>query len=153
MDGRYLMQVLVAVGKACKPNSPYPRRAWTRVYPIYGVPEFGDALGVLVRHGYLDRDGNQIKPSAKGYHSIYAWKARRKELRARPIMWTRLVWDVGTAQEEYISVPDGSDAVGAPHCRAIGNRRVSARPSRPTAKKMTAIETARWLTEQGVRGS
>ena len=60
MDGRYLMQVLIAVGKACKPNSPYPRRAWTRVYPIYGVPEFGDALGALVRHGYLDRAGPMI---------------------------------------------------------------------------------------------
>lgn len=130
-DGRYLMQVLVAIGRQCKPNSPYSGRAWTKVAPIYGVPEFGDALGALVRHGYLERAScNWIKPSAKGYARIAAWKTQRLLLRARPILYDRLVWDVSTAQEEYISVPTGRDALGAAHCRDIGNRRGSARPSR-----------------------
>lgn len=130
-NGRYLMQVLVAIGKGCKPNSPKRYRAWMKVAPIYGIPEYGDALGALVRyHLLLRRPGNFVKPSVKGYERIAAWKTMRRALRARPILYDRLIWDVGTAQEEYISVPDGSDAVGAPHCRAIGNRRASTRPSR-----------------------
>lgn len=131
MNGRYLLQVLVAVAKGCRPNSPYAARAWLRVFPIHGLPEFGDALGALVRHGYLLRGPcNTVKPSEKGYECVTGWKRQRAALRARPVLYDRLIWDVGTAQEEYISVPDGSGAGNAPHCRVIGNRRVSPRPSR-----------------------
>lgn len=45
----YQMQILVVVGKGCRPNSPKPARAWMQVKPISGLPEFGNALSALLR--------------------------------------------------------------------------------------------------------
>lgn len=89
----YHMQVLVTVAKHCKPNSPKPWRAWTRVEPIYGVPEFGNALGSLVRQGLLMRDGYRVKPSPAGYQVVALYRANRRELRKRPILFSPLVWE------------------------------------------------------------
>jgi hypothetical protein len=93
MDG-YEMQVLLAVAKGCKPNSPYPERAWLRVKPLWGTPEFGNALSALVRKGLLQRKhGYRVKPTPEGYAVVYRIKAQRKAMRERPVLFTRRVWD------------------------------------------------------------
>lgn len=90
----YQMQILLEVAKGCKPNSPYPGRAWVRVKPLWRHPEFGDVLCVLIRKGLLQRKhGFRVKPTAEGYSVIYQLKAQRQALRARPALFTRLVWD------------------------------------------------------------
>lgn len=90
----YEMQILVAVGKACKPNSPKPERAWARMHPISGVPEFGDALSALIRQGLLERrHGYRAKPSGAGYKLIAEYKAYRRELKRRPVLFTHVMWE------------------------------------------------------------
>lgn len=90
----YQMQVLVAIGKGCKPNSPKRHRAWMEVRPLYGVPEFGNALSSLVRAGLLQRGvGYRVKPSVAGYRLILQWRIRRRELKLRPVLFDRCIWD------------------------------------------------------------
>ena len=93
LDG-YEMQILVVVAKNCKPNSPKPERAWWRPYPVYGIPEFGTALSVLIRDGYLLRKhGYRVKPSVTGFKLVNDWKAYRKELKRRPILYDQIIWE------------------------------------------------------------
>lgn len=90
----YQMQVLVAVGKGCKPSGPKRHRAWIEVRPLYGVPEFGNALSSLVRAGLLQRGvGYRLKPSAAGYRLIGQWRVYRYERRCRPVLFDRCIWD------------------------------------------------------------
>jgi hypothetical protein len=90
----YDVQILVAVGKACKPNSPKPERAWTRVRPLSGVPEFGDALSRLIRQGLLQRKhGYRVKPSTAGYEVIAQYKMHRLELKRRPVLFSQICWE------------------------------------------------------------
>jgi len=92
LDG-YHVQVLVAVARGCKPNSPYPYRAWLKVKPLHGVPEFGNALGALVREGFLLRERLRVKPSVKGYDLFASWKTHRRELKRRPILYDQVIWE------------------------------------------------------------
>ena len=88
------MQVLVSVGKNCRPNSPKPDRAWMQAKPISGLPEFGDALSALLRAGLLQRKSrHRVKPSPDGYALIYQWKAYRRDLKLRPVLYDRCIWD------------------------------------------------------------
>lgn len=90
----YQMQILVAIGKGCKPNSPKRHRAWMEVQPLYGVPEFGNALSGLVRAGLLQRGvGYRVKPSVAGYRLIGQWRVYRHEMKRRPILYDRCMWD------------------------------------------------------------
>lgn len=90
----YEIQVLVAVGKACKPNSPKPERAWTKVMPLYGIPEFGDALSKLRRAGLLlCKHGFKVQPSPTGYRVIARCKIYRREMKRRPVLFNRCIWD------------------------------------------------------------
>jgi hypothetical protein len=89
----YHLQVLVCIAKHCKPNSPKPRRAWTYVEPIYGVPEFGNALSSLVRQGLLIRNGYRVKPSQAGYMVVGHYRAYRRELRKRPLLFAPIIWE------------------------------------------------------------
>lgn len=90
----YQMQVLVAIGRGCKPNSPKRHRAWTQVEPLYGIPRFGDTLSALVRAGLLERGiGYRVKPTAAGYRIIGLWRVRRYEMKLRPVLFARCIWD------------------------------------------------------------
>ena len=90
----YELQLLVAIGKGCRPNSPKPYRAWCQVVPLPGIPQYGNTLAALVRAGLLHRGkGFSVKPSAKGYALIGRWKVHRYELKQRPILYDRIVWD------------------------------------------------------------
>jgi hypothetical protein len=90
----YEMQILILVATNCRPNSLKPERAWWKPTPIYGVPEFGTALSVLLRGGLLLRKhGYRVKPSPTGYMVIGQWRARRLQLRQRPILYDRIIWD------------------------------------------------------------
>ena len=92
LDGSHV-QVLVAVVRGCKPNSPYPERAWLKVKPLRGVPEFGNALSALIREGFLCRKhGFRVKPSPGGYDLFQQWKAHRRELKRRPILFDQIIW-------------------------------------------------------------
>jgi hypothetical protein len=91
-DG-YDIQVLVAVAKACRPNSPKPERAWTKVFPLPGIPEFGNTLSALVRRRLLQRKSfDRLKPSPAGYALVGEWKANRRDLRARPVVYDLLTF-------------------------------------------------------------
>lgn len=90
----YQMQILLEVARGCKPNSPKPERHWFRARPIYGTPEFGNALSALIRRGLLQRKhGFRVKPTAEGYALVYRMKAYRQTMRERPALFTRRVWD------------------------------------------------------------
>jgi hypothetical protein len=90
----YDMQILIVVAKACKPNSPKPDRVWWKPYPVYGIPEFGNALSRLIRDGYLlRRHGYRVKPSPAGYKLVNDWKIRRRELKSRPIIYDPIIWE------------------------------------------------------------
>lgn len=93
LDG-YPVQVLVTVAKECRPNSPKPERAWMRAMPMRGIPEFGNALSALLRDGLLQRKhGFRVKPSPAGYALVGQWKAYRRELRVRPILFDPVRFD------------------------------------------------------------
>jgi hypothetical protein len=90
----YEIQILVLVAKNCRPNSPKPERAWWKPTPLYGVPEFGTALSVLLRDDLLLRKhGYRVRPSVTGYKLVGQWKAYRHELQRRPILFDRCMWD------------------------------------------------------------
>lgn len=90
----YQMQILVLVGKNCRPNSPKPERAWWKPTPLYGVPEFGTALSVLLRDDLLLRKhGYRVKPSPAGYAMIGQWRIYRQELKRRPVLYGRCIWE------------------------------------------------------------
>lgn len=90
----YELQVLVSVSKGCKPNSPKLYRAWNHIKPLRGIPQFGNALSALVRAGLLQRgQGFSVKPSARGYDLIGQWRAYRRELKRRPILYALVIWD------------------------------------------------------------
>ena len=90
----YEMQILVVVAKGCRPDSPKPERAWWKPTPIYGVPEYGTALSVLIRDGFLKRKhGYRVKPSPEGYKLIGEWKVYRLELKRRPILYDPVIWE------------------------------------------------------------
>lgn len=89
----YDIQVLVAVAKACRPNSPKPARAWTRVFPLPGVPEFGNTLSVLQRRGLLHRKSHdRVRPSPAGYVVVGEWKVYRRESRKRRVLFDPVVF-------------------------------------------------------------
>lgn len=90
----YEMQILILVAKNCRPNSPKPERACWKPTPLYGVPEFGTALSVLIRDDLLlRRHGYRVKPSPLGYKLVGQWKAYRLELKRRPVLYDRCIWD------------------------------------------------------------
>lgn len=69
-------------------------RAWMHVKPLNGVPEFGNALSALVRAGLLQRGpGFSVKPSDTGYAIIWQRRAYRRELKRRPVLFDRCMWD------------------------------------------------------------
>lgn len=66
----YQRQVLVAIGRHCKPNSPYPER-WFTELPF--IPELRAATAVLRSHGMLEfRHSHwwRCRPTEKGYRQI-----------------------------------------------------------------------------------
>lgn len=92
-DG-YDVQVLVAVAKACRPNSPTPERAWTKVYALPGFPEFGNALSALQRRGLLQRKSyDRVRPSPSGYALVGQWRAYRRTLKERPVLFDPIIWE------------------------------------------------------------
>lgn len=89
----YDIQVLVAVARDCRPNSPKPARAWTRVYPMPGVSAYGNTLSALQRRGLLHRKShNRVKPSPAGYVVVSEWKAYRLEFKKRRILYDLIVF-------------------------------------------------------------
>jgi len=90
----YEMQVLALVAKNCKPNSPKPERAWWKPTPIYGLPEFGTTLSVLIRDGLLKRKhGYKVMPSDEGYKLVAQWRMHRRDLKERPILYDPVIWE------------------------------------------------------------
>ena len=84
----------MVVSKGCRPNSPKPTRTWMQVKPISGLPEFGNALSALLRAGLLQRKhGYRVKPSPAGYVLLGQWRAYRREMKRRPILFDRCMWD------------------------------------------------------------
>lgn len=97
--GSYEIQILVLVAKNCRPNSPKPERAWWKPTPLYGVPEFGTALSVLLRDDLLSRKhGYRVKPSVEDYRVIEQWKIYRRELKRRPILFASVIWEQNIAE-------------------------------------------------------
>lgn len=97
--GSYEIQILLVVAKNCRPNSPKPERAWWKPTPLYGVPQFGTALSVLLRDDLLLRKhGYHVKPSPAGYKVIGQWKAYRSELKRRPILYDPVIWEPNIAE-------------------------------------------------------
>lgn len=89
----YDIQVLVAVAKDCRPNSPKPARAWTRVFPMPGIPEYGNTLFALQRRGLLQRKSHdRVKPSAAGYVVVSEWKVYRREFKKRRVLFDAVVF-------------------------------------------------------------
>lgn len=77
---RYQLQVLVAIGKECRPNSPYPRRSYT-VLPR-SIRGLGAAIPTLLRIGMIEpfsvRRWFEVRPTKKGYAEIERYRSERR---------------------------------------------------------------------------
>jgi hypothetical protein len=92
----YLTQILIAIGKGCKSNSPIADRAWVNMKPPRSlkIPELLPAIDALVKAGLVDRAKGhawKVKPSRVGYAFIESWREDRRAMRERPVLYDPVV--------------------------------------------------------------
>lgn len=102
----YLTQILIAVAKGCKPNSPIEDRVWFSMRPPSGltIARLRPAIDALVKAGLLVRDRKaiwRVKPTRVGYVLVEDWKRDRLAMRARPVLFSPII-----KEQEPVTVLD-----------------------------------------------